>query len=62
MTMITRRLVVIATKVGFTTTTEYTTNGIDWRVLSTTVTEKFPMIIVGRVAARDDYKIYIRSL
>lgn len=57
---ITRRLVITASKLGFTARTEWTSNGLDWRVLSETFTETFPLLIVNRVADRADYAIVIK--
>lgn len=57
---IARRLTILVTALGFTTTTEWSSNGIDWKQLSLTCTERFPLHIVGRVADRDDYTIFIR--
>lgn len=57
-----RRLTVLATRHGFTVTSEYQ-NGLGyWNTLSTTTTERLPLHIVARVAERDDFTIYIRAL
>jgi hypothetical protein len=59
--MTNRRLTITATAAGFVTETEYQ-NGLGyWTVLSRTVTNALPFVIVGRVADRSDYMIIVRA-
>jgi hypothetical protein len=60
MKTITRRLIIEVNDLGFIARTEWSTNGIDWRSLSETFTQAFPLAIVARVASRDDYRVFVR--
>jgi hypothetical protein len=57
-----RRLTITALLSGqFRAVTEYQNTIGYWNTLSTTITSKFPLIIVERVAARSDYRIIVRA-
>lgn len=56
-----RRLVITISPLGFVIETEWQNRLGYWSTLSRTMTQTFPLHIVGRVADRDDYKIYIRA-
>lgn len=56
-----RRLVITISGGGFLAETAYK-NGLGyWNTLNRTLTDTFPLYLVERVAARDDFRIYIRT-
>lgn len=55
-----RRLTITAIATGYRVETEYQNRLGYWTTLSTTITVGFPWIIVGRIAAREDFQIFVR--
>ena len=56
-----RRLTITATARGFRVETEYRNTLGYWSVLSRTLTQAFPLLIVARVADRADYRVIVRA-
>lgn len=58
-----RRLVITANAVGsFVVETDYRNGAGNWNNLSRTITTTFPLLIVKRVEARDDFAIIVRGV
>jgi len=57
-----RQMVITALKNGeFRIETSYQNRLGYWIILSTTITQTFPMLAVSRVSGRDDFRIRVRA-
>lgn len=60
--MTTRRLdITIAPNGSLLAETSYSLNGRDFRVLSRTTFNRFPLELVSRINGRDEFKIFIHA-